>query len=100
MEWRQPDLPRLKKAKVTQFQREITATAFWDSEKIFLIDLKECNTAIIRECYIFLMYQLMDAIKENSKRSVLLHNNARAHIDSSSSSISNSINVSYSTTLL
>lgn len=94
MDWRQPDSPRLKKAKVTQFQREITATAFWDSEKIFLIDLKERNTTVTRECYIFLMYQLMDAIKEKQRSKLSCAvccciTMCPCNIDSSSSSISN-----------
>lgn len=43
MEWRRAGSPRHERIKMTQFQIKITATILWDSEKIFLTDLKYCD---------------------------------------------------------
>ncbi|XP_046976469.1 histone-lysine N-methyltransferase SETMAR-like [Vanessa cardui] len=84
MEWRRPSSPRPKKAKVSQSQKKIMATIFWDSQGILLADFKERNTTITGEYYASLLHQLRDAIKEKrrgklSRGVLLLHDNAPVH---------------------
>jgi len=84
MEWRRPDEPRPKKAKVAHSRKKIMATIFWDSEGILMIDFKERNTTVNGPYYASLLYKLREAIKEKrrgklSKGVLLLHDNAPVH---------------------
>ncbi|KAL0828929.1 hypothetical protein ABMA28_003828 [Loxostege sticticalis] len=84
MEWRRPSSPRPKKAKVTQSQKKIMATIFWDLEGILLVDFKEQNTSVTGDYYASLLRQLRDAFKEKrrgklSRGVLLLHDNAPVH---------------------
>lgn len=84
MEWRRPDEPRPRKAKVVQSTKKVMATIFWDCEGILLIDFKERNTTVNGTYYASLLHKLRDSIRAKRRGKLtkgvrLLHDNAPVH---------------------
>jgi len=67
MERRHSGSPRPQKFRVQKFAGKILASIFWDKGGIFLIDYLQKGQTINAECYLFLLVQLKDILKEKRR---------------------------------
>lgn len=85
LEWRHSRSPKKRKFKVTQSDRKIMATVFWDRKGVLLIEFMPTGTTINAASYCEILKKLRRAI-QNRRRGMLtkgvclLHDNARPHV--------------------
>ena len=58
MEWRHPNSPRTKKFKAQKSAGKITATVFWDSQSVILLDFLPKGKTINSEVYIETLWKI------------------------------------------
>ena len=84
MERRHSGSPNPKKFRVQKSTGKFLASIFWDQDGILLIDYLPKGQTINAECYLSLLVQLKDILKEKRRGKVtkgvlFLHDNAPAH---------------------
>ena len=67
MQWKRPGSPPPKKFRTQPSDSKVTATVFWDSKGIILIDYKPAGTSITGEYYANVIKQLRVAIKAKNE---------------------------------
>jgi len=85
VEWRHSGSPHpQKKFQVQKSTGKVLTSIFWDQDGTLLIDYLPKDQTINAECYLSLLVQLKDILKEKrcrkfTKGVLFLHDNARAH---------------------
>jgi len=84
MEWRHSGSPYPKKFRVQKSAGKVLSSIFWDQDGTLHIDYLPKGQTINGECYVTLLVQLKDILKEKrrgkiTKEVLFLHDNAPAH---------------------
>ncbi|GFR10857.1 uncharacterized protein TNCT_278171 [Trichonephila clavata] len=91
MQWKHPNLPRLKKFKAQQSTGKVMLVVFFEMQGPLLSEFKELEVSINAQRYTYTLYKMYKAIEKRpgmlSSGVIILHDNARPQVARSVSRI-------------